>query len=909
MTRITELWTVSLDTSVMATSGRIRLSVNDRQAEVPDGASVLDAVNSAGVRIPALCHDPRLQPVGACRLCFVEIAGQPHPVTACNSKAVSGMNILTETPSLLTYRKSMLELLAENYPADAVKTTEQNELNYWLQHFGIVPQGARSRAADDSNPYIHVDMSQCIRCFRCVRICNEVQGQFVWNIRNRGQATSIIAGLGTLGESSCVSCGACVDTCPTEALLDKKKLEVGEPTTWTRTVCPYCGTGCELFAGTRDGQLIAIKPAIDGAVNKGHLCSKGRYAFDFVHAQDRILRPMIRQNRTWQEVSWDDAIAAAARALEDAVRSHGTDSVAVLGSARASNEEAYLAQKFARVVLGTNNVDCCARVCHAPTAAALKQSLGMGAATNSFNDIEGANSVLICGCNPTENHPVVGARIKQAVLRGARLVVIDPREIELSRFADVHLRIRPGTDIPVLNAMAYVLIEENLYDSEFVEQRIVNWEEFEHFILQYPPEAASQLCGVQPHLIRQAAQIYAETRPSMCFHGLGVTEHVRGTEGVLCLTNLALLTGNLGKPGCGINPLRGQNNVQGAAHMGCDPGLLTGSAALKNSRPLFQEIWKAEIPERRGLNLMEMMDAAEQGDLKAMWCIGYDILHTNPNISATRRALTNMDAVIVQDMFLNETAREFGTVFLPACSSFEKDGTFMNAERRIQRIRKALPPIDESRADWEIICQLAKAMGKAELFSYSSPADIWEDVRTLWPAGAGISYQRLEDHGLQWPCPDENHAGTAILHQDSFPFGKRTSLHCAVFKQSPEEATNEYPFILMTGRTLQQFNAGTMTRHGGHQLLRPTDVLDISLVDAKALGVGEGERVSLRSRYGEVTLPVHVTGTVSPGELFTTFHDAASHLNVVTGPQRDARTSTPEYKITAVHVEKIQHKN
>jgi formate dehydrogenase major subunit len=814
------------------------------------------------------------------------------------------MRILTETPALLNYRAEMLRLLAANYPAEPANALSKNEFSRWLQHFGIVPEGERSEPVDDSNPYISVDMSRCILCFRCVRICDEVQGQFVWNIRNRGHATSIVPDGSNLGTSSCVSCGACVDTCPTDALQDKNLLQTGEATAWTRTTCPYCGTGCEMNAGTREERLVTIRPVLGGPVNKGHLCSKGRYAFDFVHAPNRILQPMLRKDGEWRTVSWEDAIAATAKALEGATQTHGPDSVGMLGSARASNEEAYLAQKFARVVLETNNIDCCARVCHAPTAAALKQILGTGAATNSFDDIELAHSLLICGCNPTENHPIVGTRIKQAALRGARLVVIDPRKIELSKFAEIHLQIRPGTNIPLLNAMANVIVEEGLYDVQFVGDRIENLQGFREFIQKYPPEVAGKLCGVEVDLIRRAARIYAQARPSMCFHGLGVTEHTQGTEGVLCLANLALLTGNIGKPGSGINPLRGQNNVQGAAHMGCDPNLLTGSTSLQAGARQFQEVWKAQIPNRPGLNLMEMMDAAENDRLKVLWSIGYDVLLTNPNTAATRRAFRKMDAVIVQDLFLNETAREFGTIFLPACSSFEKDGTFMNAERRIQRIRQALPHMGESKPDWEIICQLAKFMGKGAYFSFASPADIWEEIRAVWPAGRGITYGRLEYGGLQWPCPDKDHSGTTILHQDTFPFGKRTSLHCGDFNPSPECVTDEYPFTLITGRTLQQFNAGTMTHHGGHILLRPHDLLDISPADATKLGISEGERVRLLSRYGEATLPIHITDSVSLRGLFATFHDVDSSLNCVTSQLRDNRTSTPEYKLTAVRLEK-----
>ena len=519
----------------------------------------------------------------------------------------------------------------------------------------------------------------------------------------------------TLGASSCVSCGACVDTCPSGALEDKGKLEHQNPTHWTRTTCPYCGTGCELNVGTNQNQIVSVKPVLNAPVNHGHLCVKGRYAFDFVDSVDRITVPMIRTNDGWRPLSWDEAISLIATRLQQIAKEHGPDSIGVLGSARATNEENYLTQKFARLVIGTNNVDCCARVCHTPTAAAMKLMLGTGAATNAYNDIEKAQTILVCGANATASHPVVGARIKQATLKGAKLIVIDPRQIELSRYATIHLRLKPGTNIPLLNAMACTIVEERLVDYQFAAERVAEWDEFCEFIKEFTPEKVASICGVEADIIRQAARLYATTKPAICFHGLGVTEHTQGTEGVMCLVNLALLTGNLGKPGTGVNPLRGQNNVQGAAHMGCDPGILAGSVSLNEARALFENVWHAPVPRTPGLNLLEMMDAAEAGKLKALWTIGYEIALTNANFAATERALRSLDFLIVQDMFLNETAR-FGSLFLPATSSFEKDGTFMNAERRVQRVRRAIEPVGESKPDWKIICEVAAAMGKGQFF-------------------------------------------------------------------------------------------------------------------------------------------------------------------------------------------------
>jgi formate dehydrogenase major subunit len=642
---------------------------------------------------------------------------------------------------------------------------------------------------------------------------------------------------------------------------------------------------------------------LDAPVNHGHLCVKGRYAFDFVSAADRITVPMIRTNDAWRPLSWDEAISYTAARLQQISTAHGADSIGILGSARATNEENYLTQKFARIVLGTNNVDCCARVCHTPTAAAMRLMLGAGAATNAYTDIEKAHTILVCGANATSNHPIIGARITQAALRGAKLIVIDPRRIELTRYATVHLQPKPGTNIPLLNAIACTIVEERLVDYQFAAERVAEWDEFCDFIKEFTPEKAATICGVEADLIRQAARLYATTKPAICFHGLGVTEQTQGTEGAMCLVNLALLTGNLGKPGTGINPLRGQNNVQGAAHMGCDPGTLTGSVSLKDARPEFEAVWHAKIPETHGLNLLEMMDAAEAGKLKALWTIGYDIALTNANFAATERALRSVDFMIVQDMFLNETARRFGSLFLPATSSFEKDGTFMNAERRVQRIRKAIEPVGKSKPDWKIICAIAAAMEKGELFNYQSVEEIWNEIRSVWPAGYGITYQRLEEKGFQWPCPSENHPGTEVMHVESFSLGKKAALRRISYRPTQEQVDHEFPFLLMTGRTLHQFNAGTMTMRTRNRKLRRTDVLEIAPSDAKQLQLQKGDRVVVQSRYGSASLPIKITERVKPGELFATFHDAGVFLNRVTGPYRDRYVKSPEYKVTAVRIE------
>lgn len=887
--------------------------LNGQRREFPEGTAILSACRSLGIDVPTLCHDERLAPTGGCRLCVVEIEGWNHHPSACNTVVHDGMQIRTHTSAVEQHRRTLLQLLADGYPADAVTAAPDKEFHRWLIHYQITPRGRPDSDADSAHrqppfrdtthPYLRADFAQCITCQRCVRICDEVQGRFVWRAWNRGDATRILPGNSpTLLDSDCVSCGACVDTCPTGALEDQSVHHRGRPTAWTQTTCPYCGTGCEMSVGTRAGQIVQVLPVRSAAVSRGHLCVKGRYAFDYNHAADRVTAPMIRDATGWRKVSWDEAVDFVAHGLGEIVRRSGPDSLGILGSARGTNEENYVAQKFARMVLGTNNVDACARVCHAPSASALNSMLGTGAATNSFADIEHARAVLLCGTNPTENHPIVGARILQAVQRGAQLIVIDPREIELARFATVHLAVRPGTNVLLLNALAAVIVEEKLYDAPTVEHRVAGWAAFREFIRDFTPESVAEVCSVPAEAIRRAARIYATEAPAMCFHGLGLTEHAQGTEGVMCLVNLALLTGNLGRAGAGVNPLRGQNNVQGSAHMGCEPDHLTGYTPLELGRAQFEAIWQAPIPHRRGLNLMQMMDAAAAGQLQALWAIGYDIALTQPNTSATRAALGRLKLVIVQDLFLTELAREFGHVFLPACSSFEKDGTFMNSERRVQRVSAALPPAGQSKSDWEIISAVAAAMDFPRAFAFSSAEAIWNEVRSLWPAGAGISYARLESGGLQWPCPTEDHPGTPILHVDCFAHGQRAPLQCIAHRASHEVVSAEFPFLLTTGRTLYAFNAGTMTGRTPNRQLRQADTLDMAPVDAERLRWRAGDQIRVQSRHGEALLPLRIDPRLRTGDLFATFHTVEAALNQLTSPYQDPLTRTPEYKRVAVRL-------
>jgi formate dehydrogenase major subunit len=879
------------------------VTIDGRAIEVDDGSSVLDAVTRTGRQLPALCHDPRVEPAGVCRLCLVEVRGSARPVPACATTVLDGMEIATSTPALETGRREILGMLGRRIPASA----SSDPLHRAMQAYGVEPRGTSDPTlVDESHPYIRVDMTKCIDCFLCERICHELQGQDTWHAVERDGRLRLVPDTGApLGKSSCVSCGACADACPSGAIEDRLPSMLGQADRFTRTTCPYCGVGCELDVGTAGDRIVQIRPPVDAPVNKGHSCVKGRYSFGFVDASDRITTPMVREGPRWREVSWSDAISYVADRLGAIRDAAGPDAIGVLGSARATNEDNYIAQKFARVVLGTNNVDCCARVCHAPSAAALAEVFGTGASTSAFDDIERASTIVVLGANSTESHPIVGDRIRQASRRGVTLIVVDPLRTELAATAALHVRPRLGADIPLLHAIAHVLFEENLIDARFVAERVTGVDELRAHVATWSPERAELACGVDARVIRDVARRIAVDRPVLFLHGLGMTEHVQGTETVMSIANLALLTGNIGLPGAGVNPLRGQNNVQGAAHMGCEPKRLTGYVAIADAHERFARAWSSPIPMAPGLDLLEMIEAAEQRRLKALWAAGYDVLLTNPNAERTRHALGMLELVIVQDLFLNETAREVGSVFLPVASAFEKEGTFMNAERRVQRVRAAVTPRGGVPPDWRIVCDVAAAMGHADGFAFRSAREIWDEIRQVWPAGGGLSYDRLDERGLQWPCPAEDHPGTPRLHETSFARARTARLRVVDYRPSPEHCDSDYPYTLTTGRRLYQFNAGTMTRRTANTVMQPGDVLEISRADAARHDVTDGDYVRLRSRHGEVTVPIAISGRVREGDLFATFHTAEVFLNRLVGPHRDAITHTPAYKVIAVAIEKL----
>ncbi|MFB9253437.1 formate dehydrogenase subunit alpha [Sphaerisporangium melleum] len=887
----------------------MRVGVDGIAVTVPAGATLLDAVRAAGLDLPALCHDDRLTPAGSCRACLVRAGGAV--VAACVTPADEDTHVEVAGEELLALRRAAVELTVSALPPRALEGgPEASELARVCHALGIVPETAQAeggRGRDDSHPYVHLDRDLCIACGRCVRMCAEVQGTFALTLTGRGADTVVTPGTGGAWlDSDCVACGGCVDTCPTGALTEPG-LPVGAPRgdlTRTRTTCGYCGVGCALEVLTRDEQVTAVLPCHDGPVNRGHACVKGRFAHGFVRSPDRLTRPLVRRRGRLEPVSWAEALEFAAHGLRAAVAAGGPDAVAAISSARATNEENYLVQKFMRVVIGTNNVDNCSRLCHSPSAAGLTASFGLPGGTDVFDEAELADCLLVVGANPAEAHPVVGARLLQRTLRGARLIVADPRTVGLAGYADVHLRPRPGTNVALFHGLAHVLLAEGLVDEDFLRRRAAGLPELTALLAGYPPDRVAAITGVPAGDLVAAARLYGRAERPAIFYGLGVTEHLHGTDGVRALANLAILRGAAGTGrGYGLSPLRGQNNVQGASDMGALPDVLPGYQPVADAaaRERAARAWGAPVPERPGLRIPEMFAAARSGTLRALWVIGEDVCATDPDADRVAAALTACPLVLCNELFLSDTARRADVVF-PVASWLEKDGTFVNFDRRFQRVRPALPPPGEAVTDFAVVHALAAALG-ADL-GCRTPADALAECGRVVPMFAGLSHERLDREGaVPWPCPDPGAPGEAALYRERFatPDG-RARLASVPYLPPGEEPDDRYPLVLVTGRRWAHYNSGSMTRRGGNLRLDGVDLLDLNPGDAARYGVRDGEPVAVESRHGRAELTARLTGQMAPGQVFCAFHFPSSGVNTLTSGHADTVTSCPEYKVTAVRL-------
>lgn len=880
--------------------------VGSSTVDLPEGATVLDAVRASGVLLPALCHDDRLPAQGSCRVCLVGVAG--HVVAACTTPATEGMVVHPDDQQARQAARGALELIATEMPRHAFDVPgERSELVRACQHFDLSPGGFSGqtphRGTDDSHPYVKLDRDLCIACGRCVAMCADVQGTFALELVGRGFDTVVSPGSGGPWLSSpCVGCGGCVDTCPTGALSEPGLLDPRPVTATTTTTCGYCGVGCSLDVHTRDDEIAAITPTHDAPVNRGHACVKGRFAHTFARAEDRLSTPLIRRGGRLEQASWDEALGVVAKRLGTIREKYGAGAVGMVSSARATNEENYLAQKFLRTVVGSNNIDNCSRLCHSPSAAGLSASFGLAGGTNTFDDLDHADCILLAGANPTEAHPVVGARIKQRVLGGARLVVIDPRRTELAALADVHLQARPGSNVAVFNGLARILLDDGHVDEDFLHDRTTGLPELVDLLADYSPEVVAEIARIDAGDLVAAARTYGGAQSPSIVYGLGITEHAHGTDGVRTLANLAILRGAVGTPGCcGILPLRGQNNVQGASDMGALPNLLPGYQPVTDAdiRSRFGNAWGSDLPEQPGLRLLDMFDAATSGTLKALYVIGEDIARSDPHTAHVEAALRSCEFVVCHDLFLSRTAEQ-ADVVLPAASFLEKEGTFVNFDRRFQRVRPATEPPGQARSDFAILSELARNMGHE--LGCPTPAVALQECASLTPAFAGISHARLDAQGpLPWPCPSAKTAGESVLYLDGFATADgRAALAARPYLPPGEDVDPDYPFLLITGRRLVHYNTGSMTRRTPNTDLLTAETVDLHSIDAARLGLRDGDPVTVRSRRGTITLAARLGDEVSPGEAFTAFHFPGAPANELTSRHADAVTGCPEYKVTAV---------
>jgi len=905
----------------------ITLSIDGYGVTVPKGTSVMRAAVDAGIKVPKLCATDSLEPFGSCRLCLVEVEGRKGFPASCTTPAENGMVVHTQTPKLQDLRKGVMELYISDHPLDCLTCSANG--NCELQdmagvtglrnvRYGVgAAAGAHHTTSkkDESNPYFTYDPSKCIVCNRCVRACEETQGTFALTISGRGFESRVSAGQDQpFMDSDCVSCGACVEACPTATLQEKTVIELGQPEHSAITTCAYCGVGCGFKAEMKGNTVVRMVPWKDGKANEGHSCVKGRFAWGYATHQDRITKPMIRAKITdpWREVSWDEAINHAASEFKRIQAQHGKDAVGGITSSRCTNEEVYLVQKLIRAAFGTNNVDTCARVCHSPTGYGMGQTFGTSAGTQTFKSVEEADVIVVIGANPTDAHPVFASRMKRRLREGAKLVVVDPRKIELVNAPHVkaqhHLALRPGTNVAVITAMAHVVVTEGLVNEAYVAERCdsKSFGEWRAFVAlpENSPEAFEAVTGVPAADVRAAARLYAAGPNSAIYYGLGVTEHAQGSTMVIGIANLAMACGMVGREGVGVNPLRGQNNVQGSCDMGSFPHELPGYRHISDTtaRSQFEAAWGVEISPEPGLRIPNMFDAALAGSFLGLYCQGEDIVQSDPDTQHVASALEAMECIVVQDIFLNETAK-YAHVLLPGSSFLEKDGTFTNAERRISRVRQVMPPL-AGLGDWEVTMKLSNALGYP--MHYTHPEQIMEEIADLTPTFRGVSYAKIDRLGsVQWPCnEDTEDAGTAIMHIDKFVRGKGRFFNTQ-YVASQEKITRLYPLLLTTGRVLSQYNVGAQTRRTPNNQWHDEDRLEIHPHDAQERGIGHGDWVGIASRAGQTVLRAEVSERMQPGVVYTTFHFPESGANVITTDSSDWATNCPEYKVTAVQVAKV----
>lgn len=894
--------------------------LNNKVFDIKAGESILEFAQRHQTTIPTLCDAPQLEAFGSCRVCSVEVAlekdGASKVMGSCHTPVTEGMYITTESQNIQKLRKNIIELVLTDHPLECLTCEVNNncELQSVAASVGITevryPQGENhcQYEKDLSHPYMTSELSKCINCYRCVRACDEVQGQFVLNMAGRGFDSHIIMGdEQTFMDSDCVSCGACAQACPTSAISDvfqSKSMRFGQK---TQTICTYCGVGCNLEVATKADGILSIQASKDAEVNQGHTCLKGRYAFGFYNHPDRLRTPLIRKNGELLESTWDEAYDFIASKLKQQIQQGQASTIAGITSARCTNEENYLMQKFIRAVVGTNNIDCCARVCHSPTALGMQRTFGTGAATNSIEDIKHTDCILVIGANPTESHPVTGAKLKQFAMKSGITIVIDPRETEIAKYATYHLAPRPGTNVAVLNMMMYYIIKNNLIDENFVSNRTEGFGDFKQAIQQINIDELSEVSDVDKNLVEQAAIAYASSKAAMSFHGLGVTEHSQGTIAVMLIAELALITGNIGRPGVGVNPLRGQNNVQGAADMGAQPHQGAGYLDMYDTdiQSLYANFYQAPSPTDIGLKIPEMFDAAIAGKLKILWIMGEDVVQTDPNTQKVIRALKNLELLVVQELFMTETAK-LADVVLPAASFLEKNGTFTNGERRIQRVNQVVKPLQGTKSDGQIVTEIMNKMGYAQANYH--PAWILDEIAQIVPFFAGVSWDKLGKNGMQWPVGKDGSQST-ILHQNEFKRGLGY-FEFHAFEESNEIIQNgeEFPYILTTNRKLEHYNCGTMTRRTRNIQLLSEDSILINPKDASDNNISHGDSICVASARGKVDIRAEISDEVKPGVLSTTFHFPEIMVNNITSDEHDADAKCPEYKVVAVKIRKSKGK-